>query len=113
MSTGNEIEGRDWKPSGLHRDEKQELIHMMDEYLKEKNRQFRELGYYTTTETLPRIEDWVDVQFALANQRGRSEALAEWIYDRDRWWTRNWFMVCLLGIIVVGLVTIGLTNGWS
>lgn len=113
LSTGDMIEGRDWKPSGKHEDQKQELIHMMDEYLKEKDRQFKEHGFYTTTETLPRIEDWVDREFALAYQRGRSEALAEWVTGHGSWWSRNWILVLFFVILVGGMLTIGLVNGWS
>lgn len=109
-----DIDGkRVWCPTGQHREQKEELAALVGEHQEEVAGQLRTLGYQTTTRSWEKIEDWVDVEFALANQRGRSDALADWIYDRDKWWTRNWFMVCLLGIIVVGLVTIGLTNGWS
>lgn len=86
---------------------------MMDQYIKEKDRQFRDLGYYTTTETLPRIEDWVDREFALQYQSGRSDALADWITDRGGWWSRNWIPVLFFVILVGGMLAIGLVNGWS
>lgn len=113
MSTGNEIEGEDWLPSGLHQDEKRELIHIMDQYLKEKDRQFKDLGYYTTTESLPRLEDWVDREFALAYQRGRSQGLIDGAFYRGGWWSRNWIPVLFFVILVGGMLSIGFTNGWS
>lgn len=113
LSTGEEIEGRDWKPSGLHEDAKQELIHIMDEYLKDQERNFRELGYYTTTESLPRMEDWVDREFAAQYQHGRSAGLLEGIRRPVGWWERNWFPLIMLVMMGGGMVVIGLVNGWS
>ena len=112
LSTGDEIEGRDWKPSGLHKDAKEELIHIMDQYLREKDRQFKELGYYTTTESLPRMEDWVDREFALQYQHGRSQGLIDG-YNQKSWFSENWIPVLFFMILIGGMLLIGFTNGWS
>jgi hypothetical protein len=76
MSTGQWLEGRTWYPSGRYREEHHQLARLIDKYIAEKDRQFEDLGYYTTTMTLPEIEDWLD------------KVIDRYRYGRRSWWDR-------------------------
>jgi hypothetical protein len=78
-----------------------QLVKMIDELMEEKDQQFKEHGYYTTTRTLPKIEDWLD------------DVIDEYRYSGAGWWERNWFPVVLLTMIGGGSLLIGFINGWS
>lgn len=100
-STGKRLTGWAWFPSHKYRDEKRQLVKMIDELHDEKDQQFKELGYHTTTRTLPKIEDWVD------------ETIDHYRYGGMTWWQRNWFPLIMLLMMGGGMVVIGLVNGWS
>jgi hypothetical protein len=100
-STGKVISGWDWKPSYKYRDEKDQLASMMNEYIAEKDQQFKDLGYYTTGRALPKIEDWLD------------DTIDHYRYNGQTWWQRNWFPMIMLLMMGGSMLVIGLVNGWS
>jgi hypothetical protein len=87
----------------LHRQHKTELAELVSQFVRSDN----------PGEAWNRIEQWVDVEFALREQHGRSAALADWIHDRGSWWERNWFPVVMIAMFTGGSLLIGFVNGWS
>lgn len=100
-STGKRISGWNWLPSCKYRDEKRQLVRMIDDLWEEKDQQFRDLGYYTTTRGLPKIEDWLD------------DTIDRYRYGGLTWWQRNWFGIMMLTLMGGAMIIIGLVNGWS
>jgi hypothetical protein len=59
------------------------------------------------------IRTWLDETVNRHRAQATSIAGLEAIKVRAGWWERNWFGLVLVGIWVVGMLVIGLTNGWS
>lgn len=98
---GEIIRGWNWRPSGKYRKEHDQLVKLMDEYIAEKDKQFKELGWYTTTKTYPKIADWLDT------------TIDHYRYNGQTWWQRNWFPLIMLAMMGGSMLVIGLVNGWS
>jgi hypothetical protein len=57
------------------------------------------------------LDEWVDQ--TLDMHRAQADAVARMDAYQGSWWDRNWFGVALIAFLAVGMVVIGLVNGWS
>lgn len=93
--------------------EEAELTVLVDGWTAQVVRYREATGLIMNSAGNPDLRDWLDATL----YRHREQAYAEGVLATQRsapsWWDRNWFVIVLLGLIVVARVTIGLVNGWS